>query len=73
MYIVLVITSRLGDDISKRVGSELQTSFWFDHWVENISFKDRFSRLFTIIDHSDGNVGEIDKLVDDTLIWDLGR
>jgi len=34
--------------VSKRVGDGTSTFFWYDKWLEDVSLRTRFSRLFNL-------------------------
>lgn len=33
---------------NKNVGNENPTKFWNDHWIDEFTFRDRFTRLYAL-------------------------
>jgi len=45
------------DNITKRLGNDLNTYFWSDCWVGTVSLMERFRRLFDLSVHQNMTVG----------------
>jgi hypothetical protein len=46
-------------NVVKKLGNGVHTSFWIDIWVDDISLKDRFPRLFSISTQKEASVAEV--------------
>ncbi|MCI17770.1 putative non-LTR retroelement reverse transcriptase related protein, partial [Trifolium medium] len=56
-----------GESVSRRVGDGLDTFFWTDPWLGEISLRERFRRLFDLSEHQSSTVAEMSSLG-----WEVG-
>lgn len=59
------------DGITTKVGLGFQMYFWFDPWIWSMPIKDRFHVLFMFTKYTKRSVGEVERWVSETLIWDF--
>ncbi|GAU45475.1 hypothetical protein TSUD_190940 [Trifolium subterraneum] len=60
------------NNVVKKLGNGVDTSFWEDTWVGNRSLKDRFPRLYSISIQKEAKVAELHSFVNTvhwTLLW----
>ena len=50
------------ESVSKRLGNDFNNFLWLDCWVQTVSFKERFRRLYVLSIHKDVSVGEMHAL-----------
>jgi len=56
------------DNLQRRVGNGMSTSFWWDLWFEGEALKDRFSRLFELTENKMMSVVDMSMLAENAVL-----
>jgi hypothetical protein len=57
--------------VVKKLGNDVNTSFWCDIWVGDVPLRDRFPRLFSISNQKEMSVSSVRRDLNGTTCWDL--